>query len=239
MHTPLDLEDVILFLDELRLDHARRHCLVQGLELVREAAKAGLIGDLSQLGNLPVQMNEARMLGLVSWELPTDDPLGYDLINGRDFRLTNVGLRHARELKGFPRFLLVAKRLDDALRERQWVSVIEDLDTAEREFRAHHWADSISHSYPAVESGLKFRISEAGDSSGDASALRKLVSQASTRGLIPANYQALFGFLDSVRSPRSHGRGPRPAIVEVGPAEALLMLNVARSLLTYLLQEHS
>ena len=55
-----------------------------------------------------------------------------------------------------------------------------------------------------------------------------------------ANYQHVFGFLDSIRSPRRHGAGPTsksPAeIVEIGRAESLLMANHARGLPVYLAQ---
>lgn len=64
-------------------------------------------------------------------------------------------------------------------------------------------------------------------------ALKKLTSRASELGLIPANYAALFGFTDSIRSPRSHGAALREDEVEIGPAESLLMGNHARALLVY------
>jgi len=56
------------------------------------------------------------------------------------------------------------------------------------------------------------------------------------------NYDALFGFTDSIRSPRSHGAAGRAETigeVEVGQAEALLIGNNARTLLLYLGQRAS
>jgi hypothetical protein len=67
-------------------------------------------------------------------------------------------------------------------------------------------------------------------------ALKKLAAATAAAGVIPSNYQALFGFLDSIRSPFSHGQGARSVEIELGPAEALLMANHARALLFYLLQ---
>jgi hypothetical protein len=54
--------------------------------------------------------------------------------------------------------------------------------------------------------------------------------------VISANYQSLFGFLDSIRSPAPARGGPERERekVELGPAEALLMGNHARSLIVYL-----
>jgi hypothetical protein len=92
----------------------------------------------------------------------------------------------------------------------------------------------VSEYYSAVESGLKYRLAEAEVAFSDGAALQELAKVAAAHALIPTNYQALFGFLDSIRSPRKHGRGPKPDSVEVGPAESLLMANHARSLLVYL-----
>jgi hypothetical protein len=64
--------------------------------------------------------------------------------------------------------------------------------------------------------------------------LKDLAKQAAAEGLIPTNYQALSGFIDTIRSPRSHGRGSKIEEIEVGKAEALLMANHTRALLVYL-----
>lgn len=88
--------------------------------------------------------------------------------------------------------------------------------------------------YAALESGLKHRLDEAGTSYGGGDSLKALARAAADAGLIPTSYQAAFGFLDSIRSPRSHGRGSEPAELPVGPAEALLAGNHVRTLLLYL-----
>jgi hypothetical protein len=62
--------------------------------------------------------------------------------------------------------------------------------------------------------------------------LSKAVARA---GIVPTNFQALIDFANSIRSPRSHGSGPRrgslPSEVVVSQAEALLMANHVRSLI--------
>jgi hypothetical protein len=88
--------------------------------------------------------------------------------------------------------------------------------------------------YSALESGLKHRLDEAGVEYADGAALNALAKLAAATDLIPVNYQALFGFADSIRSPRSHGTGAKIVEVEVGKAEALLMGNHVRALLLYL-----
>src|SRR5438874_1654011 len=106
---PLDLEEVLLFLDGLRLDHGRRQALTDGSQLRYEAVRAGLIPDLGQHWEFTHLMIEARQIGWVTWTAASFDHWGTDLPNGHDFRLTDAGLRSARELKGFPRFLLTAQ----------------------------------------------------------------------------------------------------------------------------------
>jgi hypothetical protein len=84
--------------------------------------------------------------------------------------------------------------------------------------------------YSALESGLKHALHvEGGSSSGNS--LKSLARQAAETGRIPTDYQAIFGFADSIRSPRSHRAGPQPDEIEVNQPEALLMGNVARALL--------
>jgi hypothetical protein len=85
--------------------------------------------------------------------------------------------------------------------------------------------------YATVESGLRYRIDKAGATVAEGAALETLAKRAGELDLIPTNYQALFGFIGSIRSPRWHGRGPRPGEVPVGPAEALLMGHHVRALL--------
>jgi hypothetical protein len=238
---PLIAEEVLLFLDELRLDPQRRHSLRMGTDLFQEARRAGLIEATDhEASEFRQRAQEARSIGWVRWS-PFDavaDSVGGDnnLLNAREFRLTDAGLSTARALKEFPREFLVAKDLDALLLDHGWTGAATEIAAAEGQFRAKHWADAVAMFYAAVESGLKHRLDEAGVKYGDGAALRALARTAVEAMVIPANYQALFGFLDSIRSPRSHGAGAAPVAVEVGPAEAVLMANHARGLLLYLLQ---
>jgi hypothetical protein len=120
------------------------------------------------------------------------------------------------------------------LRERGWDSALEELERGDKRHSEGNWPDAVGEYYSAVESALRYRIHDAGETAGDGLALAELAKRAAELRLIPPNYQALFTFLNSIRSPRKHGRGPRPVEVEVGPAESLLMGNHARALLVYL-----
>jgi len=120
------------------------------------------------------------------------------------------------------------------LRERSWASALEELARGDARHGEGLWADAVGEYYAAIESGLRYRIHDEDEEVAPGAALKKLTSRASELGLIPANYAALFGFTDSIRSPRSHGAALRDQEVEVGPAESLLMGNHARALLVYL-----
>jgi hypothetical protein len=97
-----------------------------------------------------------------------------------------------------------------------------------------NWPDAVGEYYSALESGLKYRLSELEVKYGDTAALRDLAREAAKTNAFPRNYQALFEFTDSIRSPRRHGAGPTPSAVQIGPAEALLIGNHVRTLLLYL-----
>lgn len=124
--------------------------------------------------------------------------------------------------------------VEQLLDERGWSEALAELKEGDNAFADERWRDAVREYYRAVESGLKYRLQEAGVSYGEASALRKLASTAAEHDLIPRNYQALFSFLDSIRSPKSHGGGPKPQDVPTGRNEALLLGNHARALLLYL-----
>jgi hypothetical protein len=124
--------------------------------------------------------------------------------------------------------------VDELLQRRGWSGARAELARGDKQYGASHWVDAVSEYYAAVESGLKHRLDEVSIAYSPGASLRDLARLAADGALIPANYQALFTYLDSVRSPRRHGRGAAPDPVEVGPAEALLMANHARSLLLYL-----
>jgi len=123
---------------------------------------------------------------------------------------------------------------EQMLRDRDWTEALKELEDGDRAFDDERWRDAVREHYRAVESGLKYRLSEAGVSYGNSTALRPLASLASQNGLIPRNYQELFSFLNSIRSPESHDAGPMPTDVPIGRNEALLMGNHARALLLYL-----
>jgi hypothetical protein len=128
----------------------------------------------------------------------------------------------------------VIRSCEEMLESRGWTGALTELRRGDQQFQAGHWVDAISEYYAALESGLKHGLDEAPAAYSAGIALRDLARTAADAGLVPVNYQSLFGFIDSIRSPRRHGRGNRPDEVEVGPAEALLMSNHVRALLVYL-----
>jgi hypothetical protein len=125
---------------------------------------------------------------------------------------------------------------EQLLDRRGWKQALVELSRGDSQYRDRDWVNAVREYYAALESGFKYGLRE--DIAHDGGrALNKLARQAAEVGLIPSNYQALFGYLDSVRSPRSHGGGPKVAKtgeIEIGPAEALLAGNLVRTLLLYL-----
>lgn len=119
------------------------------------------------------------------------------------------------------------------LEQRRWDTALRELEAGDREYAGENWVNAVREYYSALESGLKYALTEARATYDDGAALRKLAGRAAETNLIPPNYQAFFGFADSIRSPRSHGGGPTPAEVEVGQHEALLMGNYVRAGLLY------
>lgn len=124
--------------------------------------------------------------------------------------------------------------VEQLLEARGWSEALGELKEGDDAFAEERWRDAVREYYRAAESGLKYRLVEAGATFADSAALRRLAALAAQHDLIPPNYQDMFGFLDSIRSPRSHGGGPKPKPVPVGRNEALLMANHARALLLYL-----
>lgn len=125
---------------------------------------------------------------------------------------------------------------EQVLRTRGWESALVELGAGDTRHSDGLWKEAVREYYSAIESGVRYRTDEAGEVVAAGAALKKIAARATELGLIPANYAALFTFIDSIRSPRSHGAGPTPVEVEVGPAESLLMANHARALLVYLAQ---
>jgi len=164
---------------------------------------------------------------------------GYDLVRDEAALRTQLPVCAADDESAhlpLPRDLLInlITSTEALLRERQWDGALRELGRGDTQYDAKHWTDAVREYYAAIESGLKHRLDEEGVAYGEGSALKDLVRQAAQHELIPLNYQALFAFADSVRSPRSHGAGGRIDEIEIGPAEALLMENHARTLLVYL-----
>lgn len=230
----LTIEDVLPFLEDLRLDPTRRHLLNGGVDLLREAANRGLL-EWGQFGEFQACMAELTRDGLADWKRAPHDRFGNDLMNGTDFHLTAEGRREARAIAAVPAGLRT-RGCEEAVEEAGWVSALEELREGDNQFGQGHWPDAVGDYYTAVESGLKYALDAVGAAHGEGAALRALAKRAAEVGLLPPNYQELFGFLDSIRSPREHGRGTSPTAVEVGAAEAFLMGNHARSLLLYLTQ---
>ena len=117
-----------------------------------------------------------------------------------------------------------------------WSAALDELRAGDAQYADGTWVNAVRDHYSALESGLKYALQADGVTYGDANALEKLAKRASAAGLIPLNYQALFSFTSSIRSPTSHGAGPFGAAtrVEVGAAEALLMRHHVHTLLLYL-----
>jgi HEPN domain-containing protein len=86
----------------------------------------------------------------------------------------------------------------------------------DREYSDKDWVNAVREYYSALESGLKYALAEVGATYDEGAALEKLAGRATEEGLIPPNYQAFFGFADSIRSPRSRGAFPNPVEIEVG-----------------------
>ncbi|HEV2771566.1 MAG TPA: hypothetical protein VGV57_01845 [Thermoleophilaceae bacterium] len=120
------------------------------------------------------------------------------------------------------------------LTQRGWTGAARELARGDEQYREGHWIDAVREYYAALESGLKHGLEEGEATYAAGAALRDLAKVAASEDLIPTNYQALFIFADSIRSPRTHGAGATIAEVEVGKAEALLMGNHVRALLLYL-----
>lgn len=166
---------------------------------------------------------------------------GYDLVRDEAALRAHLPVNAADDESAHlavPRDLLtdLISSTEALLRERQWDGALRELGRGDAQHDAKHWTDAVREYYAAIESGLKHRLDEEGIEYGEGAALKDLAREAAHNELIPVNYQALFVFADSIRSPRSHGAGRKVEEVEIGPAEALLMGNHARTLLVYLAQ---
>jgi hypothetical protein len=236
--------------------HARNELRRKMLGALREADEGGYAGfDFSAAeegwtalsrGELSAAGKTLEALGLAEIRVETS---GYV-----SMKITGEGLRVAIDPRELARMLPVsaaddaelgAEIVSDALRplildceqllrERGWTEALNEVEEGDTALADERWRDAVREYYRAVESALKYRLSEGGIGYADSTALRPLASLAAQNGLIPRNYQELFGFLNSIRSPKSHGAGPAPQDVPIGRNEALLMGNHARALLLYL-----
>jgi hypothetical protein len=120
------------------------------------------------------------------------------------------------------------------LEHRGWETALRELAAGDREYADENWVNAVREYYSALESGLKYALTDSGATYDEGAALKRLATRCGETGLIPPNYQAFFGFADSIRSPRSHGVGPTPVKIEIGQHEALLMGNHVRTALLYL-----
>jgi HEPN domain-containing protein len=129
----------------------------------------------------------------------------------------------------------VIRSCEEMLEHRGWENALDELRKADNEYRDGDWVNAVRDYYSTLESGLKYALHEEGKSYSEKNALSKLAGRAAAAGLIPEAYKMVFSSVDAIRSPRSHGAGPKPPekMVEVGQAEALLIGNLARSLLLY------
>jgi hypothetical protein len=182
--------------------------------------------------------------------------LEVDAAMGHNFwaRITPEGYEVVRDQRELDRTLPTSAAEDDeaaatvaadALRDvitstealieaRGWSGTARELARGDDQYRDGHWKDAVGEYYSALESALKHRLDEADVEYAEKASLRDLARHAATNGLIPRNYQELFSFINSIRSPRSHGAGGTVEEIEIGQAEALLMGNHVRSLILYL-----
>ena len=99
----LTVEEVLLFLDELRLDPERRMSLLTGDLLFRAAQKAGLL-EWGEFTEFTQRLIELKRDGQVSWTNPDyfkspDSLVSSDVLhNARDFYVTPTGRAEARAL---------------------------------------------------------------------------------------------------------------------------------------------
>lgn len=93
----LTIEDVLLFMERLRLDESRRHFLNGGSDFLRAACDEGL-AEWGHFGELTARMKDLSRDGLADWKAAPWDAWGDDLLNASDFHLTAEGRRDAKAL---------------------------------------------------------------------------------------------------------------------------------------------
>jgi hypothetical protein len=74
--------------------------------------------------------------------------------------------------------------VEQALRARGWASALDELARGDARYREGKWADAVGEYYSALESGLRYRIDEAGATAAEGAALETLAKRAGELDLI-------------------------------------------------------
>lgn len=91
---------------------------------------------------------------------------------------------------------------EQLLETKGWKNALDELRRGDDQYAKGDWVNAVREHYSSLESGFKYALHVEGQEA-DTNALKSLAKLAAERGLIPPNYQALFGFPNSIRSPRS------------------------------------
>ena len=129
-----------------------------------------------------------------------------------------------------------------ALSDPKWENVNADLAAMLRDFRGLNYPEVVTKAHTAVHRFLQIWTGGEEGKNGQGE-LGGLVDEARKQGLIPAKdkfvgkvMQALLSYLPSERASKSSAK---PSVVDVEPAEAMLVMNTVFVLLQYCLQKTS
>lgn len=126
--------------------------------------------------------------------------------------------------------------LDQILNTLKWDSVKSEFNEGNTRLSKKDYAGAVKDYYSALESAIKYKLTSSNVQFGSGASLKDLTSALEKSGLIPRNYKHVFDFVNSIRSPRSHGLGTSTEVVTIHEKEALLMKNHVSSLIVYLAQ---
>lgn len=126
--------------------------------------------------------------------------------------------------------------LDQIINALNWDSVKAELTEGNSRLSKKDYVGAVKDYYSALESAIKYRLTTASIPFGSGASLRDLTSALEKNGLIPRNYKNVFDFVNSIRSPRSHGLGTNAEVVSIHEKEALLMKHHVSALIVYLAQ---
>lgn len=118
----------------------------------------------------------------------------------------------------------------------KWENARIELIEGDERLAKKDYVGAVKDYYSALESAIKYRLTSANIAFSTGSSLKDLTSALEKNGLIPRNYKNIFDFVNSIRSPRSHGLGTGTDIVQVHEKEAVLMKNHVASTIVYLAQ---